>query len=566
MTARAYDEGGTSVALGPRLGRGGEGEVFLLAGDETRAAKILYPTRRIRNNHEKIKRMVERPPTGAYETIAGFPVLTWPRAILYSSPNRRSLDTFLGYTMERIQPRDFVPIFEITSAGRRGGIGGTPVTWDRLVLLALRLCHVVRTLHRFGYAIGDLNDRNVLVSRRFTPLLMDTDSFQVPKPLGGHYPSIVGDQMYWAPELLDVDLARYSGDRVTGDRFALGVLLFQLFMNGNRPYQSRGARVDRLDSLAEKTRAGHFPWASPKRGVLEPPAAAPAYRSLPPPIRYRFEETFVAGHHKPRKRPTVDEWYETLLRIRDAGYKTCAKQARHVFGKDAGACPWCADSNNPFTPSRRPPPTAERSTMRRAPPPRGGKPPRRPAIVAHRAMPSRRSPYLPRRAPPPPSAPPETPRAARTDPPLSDHPSARALWMVALLAAFLVPTWWLRELPQSVEKMATTAAVTIMTGFGAGVAASWRLARTPRGKAYAAGASFLLASLLTALLAGTGHWEWLDYTTGAASFAMGLFAFLMLERRRVGAFRPSPKGLVHGAMGLPPAYLPVAALWLWVRL
>src|ERR1044072_4871004 len=140
----------------------------------------------------KLEAMVAAPPAGAYDAVDGFPVLTWPMAVLHSRADRQGEGTFLGYAMARIQPKDFVPFSTLVSEARRRGLGGNPLTWDRMVLLGLRLAHVVRTLHRFGYAVGDLNDRNVLVSRRLTPLLMDTDSFQVPRPgRRGHLPSVV---------------------------------------------------------------------------------------------------------------------------------------------------------------------------------------------------------------------------------------------------------------------------------------------------------------------------------------------------------------------------------------
>lgn len=365
--ATLRDGQGNRVALGPRLGRGGEGEVFAVDGRPDLAAKVLSPARR-QGKAEKVQAMVANPPSGAYDLIEGLPVLTWPRALLDDGSG------FAGYTMTKIRPGDFVPFYQLTTAARRKDLGGSPITFDRLVLLGMRLCHVVRTLHRFGYAVGDLNDRNVLVSRRLTPLLMDTDSFQVPRGGRGHYACLVGDALYWPPELLDVDLARHPGSRESSDRYALGVLLFQLFMDGLRPYQSRGSAVERLESLADKTRAGHYPWASPRRGVLEPPAGAPDYRALPKPLRAAFERCFVDGHRKPNKRPSADDWYAAMARVRDNGFQACPRTARHVYATGEQSCPWCADPNDPFD---APGPAA--------PPPRPAPP--KPIVMRHVAAP-----------------------------------------------------------------------------------------------------------------------------------------------------------------------------------
>ncbi|MEA3165906.1 MAG: hypothetical protein QOJ26_775, partial [Thermoplasmata archaeon] len=537
-----YDGSGQKFVVGARLGRGGEGEVFEIPGQPTVVAKILYPAGRTRAKLEKVQAMLAKPPAGAYEALEGLPVLTWPRGLLHSKPAGQGPATFVGYAMTRIAPRDFVPFYQLTSAARRKGLGGPPITWDRLVLLGMRLCHVVRTLHRFGYAVGDLNDRNVLVSRRLTPLLMDTDSFQVPKPSGwpgGHFPSIVGDQQYWAPELLSVDLATYKGDREPGDRFALGVLLFQLFMNGLRPYQARGSQVDGLETLAEKTKAGRYPWAAPKRGLLEPPTSAPDYRALPKPIRQTFERCFVDGHHHPGKRPSADDWYAALAKVKDAGFQPCRVEARHIYGADLRACPWCADANDPFDPA----PKAGRAPRPTVPPVRAraqggvvrgsGKAKRKPASAPQQAL----------AAPPPvvqpagkgrgqlkaPATPATAPRATRTKaqakaparpatkarttrrgtPALADRLPVRGLWVGGLTLAFASPTAFLASMPLGFEQKVTMAVATVLLVGLAGLAATLRWLHGRRPRLVAAWLWLTAATAATLALVGTGRWGWL---------------------------------------------------------
>lgn len=576
------DGQGRPVALGARLGRGGEGEVFEVRGLPQLAAKVVHAPRQRQGKAEKVKAMVERPPAGAYETIEGFPVLTWPRAALHARDGGAG-PTFVGYTMTRVTPRDFVPFFQLTTAARRKDLGGVPITWDRLVLLALRLCHVVRTLHRFGYAIGDLNDRNVLVSRRLTPLLMDTDSFQVPRPGhrgAGHFPSVVGDQLYWPPELLDTDLATYAGSRVGGDRYALGVLLFQLFMDGLRPYQSRGSAVDGLDSLLDKTRAGHYPWTASKPGVLEPPAGAPNYAALPRPIRTAFERCFVAGHAHPGRRPSADEWYDALTKVHAAGFQNCAVEARHVYGRDQGACPWCLDPNDPFDPAprpaRRPSPAAAPTvvkTLRRA----GGKARRRPTSAPLRPAAAR-----PRRpkalAGAVPSAtlaaqPATVKRAARSKPAkrrpaprktrMASRWPARAAWLAALFVLLASPAVALAQTPSGEEKRIVTSAATILLVAALGTAASLRWAAAWPARLASAWLWLTAATAATLALGAVGRWEWLAVATGAACLLAGAAVFVVLERRDGNGFRPTRPGLLHGAVAVPLAYLPVVVLWLW---
>lgn len=343
---RLHDSDGTPLRLGTPLGRGGEGTVYALEGAPQLAAKVLHAPARRRDLHEKLRAMIRQPPPGARDRVWGFPILTWPGRILYDDPRARS---FAGYTMPRIEPRDFLPLYQILSSERRRRIGA-PLAWDHLVLLGLRITHVVRTLHRFRYAVGDLNDRNLLVSRRLTPLFLDTDSFQVPRGWFGHYACRVGDRLYWPPELLGTDLATYTGTREGADSYALAVVLFQLFLDGMRPHQARGRIAELHETLEAKTLAGLYPWDQPRRGRLEPPRGAPRYDLLPERLRQGFERAFVKGHDRPRARPTADEWHRTLRGILEEGFQTCPRRPLHHYSERLTRCPWCQDRNDPFRP------------------------------------------------------------------------------------------------------------------------------------------------------------------------------------------------------------------------
>ncbi len=440
------DGSGRAVALGERLGRGGEGEVFAVEGAPTLVAKVLDARHRA-GKAAKLQAMLARPPAGANDLVEGLPVLTWPRGLLLDGRD------LVGYTMARVRPTDFVPLHQVTSAARRHGLGGGALSWDKLVLLGLRLAHVVTTLHRFGYAVGDLNDRNVLVSRRLTPLLMDTDSFQVPDGRRVH-PCTVGDALVWPPELLDVDLARRPVDRTASDDYALAALLFQLFMAGARPYQSRGSAVAGLETLQAKTRAGHYPWDRPRRGVLEPPAGAPSYAGLPKAVRAAFERAFVAGHRKPNKRPTAQDWVSVLSAVRAAGYQTCRREARHVFGANEAGCPWCADPNDPFTPRKaivRVTPKVRRQTPVARVRPKAAPQLMLAPIVARPPLSPSPPMRRPRASPPRPAAKPQktrqTPKrrgrsgSAAACRSTRNRWPAKARWMAALTSA-LVVAWW----------------------------------------------------------------------------------------------------------------------------
>lgn len=576
-----FDGNGQPVTLGNLLGRGGEGEVYAVASQPQMAAKILHPARR-GGKHDKVRAMVARPPNGAYGDVEGLPVLTWPVAPLYADHRRRDGSTFVGYTMRRIAPRDFVPLYQLTASRRRNALGGTTLTWDRLVVLAMRLAHVVRTLHAFGYAVGDLNDRNVLVSRKLTPLLMDTDSFQVPDGRGGHHPSRVGDQLYWPPDLLDVDLTRHKESREGGDRYALAVLLFQLFMDGLRPYQSRGRLVQNLDSLVDKTRAGHYPWKDPRPGELEPPAGAPPYAALPSNLRVLFERAFVAGHHKPKRRPSADDWHAALQQAYAAGFRTCTRDARHVHAAELRGCPWCGPGGDPFgppVPARRQPQPA--ATPKPATAGRKAQATRSLSVAKRSKSGGRKAP--PQWQPPPaqPTPPAPAPRQAiqrpaqqglpRGSPTASAgttsnaHPSGRRVAFLLAVAALLVlPASSLILAPPSVAKHAVVAGCTTVLGTAVGSAATvpWLRSRTARWcAAWIAFGLALAGSLIAALLRG---WTPLTWTAAAACVGAGLAALVLLQRRAGEHFHPTRRGVQHAAVAVGIAAAAPVLHWIWV--
>ena len=64
-------------------------------------------------------------------------------------------------------------------------------SWAFLVRTARNLAAAFDVVHRHGHVIGDVNQGNVVVSRKATVRLIDCDSFQVTH-LGHTYPCRVG--------------------------------------------------------------------------------------------------------------------------------------------------------------------------------------------------------------------------------------------------------------------------------------------------------------------------------------------------------------------------------------
>jgi serine/threonine protein kinase len=187
------------------------------------------------------------------------------------------------------------------------------------------LAAAVGSLHAKEYVVGDLNESNVLVTSSALVTLIDVDSFQVTARPAGQPPRVyrcpVGKVEYTAPELQGKDFA--SIDRsAEHDRFALGVLIFQLLMDGNHPFRGRWLPAGAPPELPAKIASGYFPYRKQRRGKIVPPLGAPPLEALHPGVAKLIRRCFVDGHKDPRRRPTAEEWRDALERAAAAGVRS----------------------------------------------------------------------------------------------------------------------------------------------------------------------------------------------------------------------------------------------------
>src|SRR5438445_13298846 len=87
-----HDSRNRPIVLGRKIGGGGEGDVYLVAGQPGFVAKIYAkPTRDV---GEKLARMIDHPPSGRRDA-GGHVNLAWPSELLYDSPRRAACVGFL---------------------------------------------------------------------------------------------------------------------------------------------------------------------------------------------------------------------------------------------------------------------------------------------------------------------------------------------------------------------------------------------------------------------------------------------------------------------------------------
>lgn len=322
------------INLTAELGKGGEARIFHVAQQPHQVAKIYYqPTA---SQEAKLRAMLANPPA----QTTGHPAIAWPTELLYHQ------DQFVGFLMPKVTGSE--PIFNLYNPARRRQ-QQTTFTWRALHRVALNLTTVVKAIHATGHIVGDLNESNILVNAQALVTLVDTDSFQIADEQGRRHRCAVGKPEYTSPELQGVSF-RTIDQQAPHDYFSLGVLIFQLLMEGYHPFAgvlTSPMSVGRADLYCIKQ--GLFPYANKplpdqpghQSPLVSPPPSAPPFEVLHPAIQAAFIRCFVNGHQSPTTRPTTSEW-QNVLNQAEQNLIVCPQKPHHIHGNHSPACPWCA--------------------------------------------------------------------------------------------------------------------------------------------------------------------------------------------------------------------------------
>jgi DNA-binding helix-hairpin-helix protein with protein kinase domain len=317
------DGSGQRIRLGREVARGGEGAVFDVQGDPALVAKLyLRPL-----TEEKRKKLV-------WMAANASPALSahtaWPQATLHRSPGLPPV----GFLMRRIA--DYKPVHLLYSPATRAN-EFPDRDWGFLLTVASNIACAFEEVHSAGHVVGDVNERNVLVSPASgTARLIDCDSFQI---RSGQmvYPCEVGVARFTPPELQNRHLRVQRSPHHDG--FGLAVLVFHLVYLGRHPFD--GVYLGEGEMTSERAIA-EFRFAygrdAAARQIRPPPIHLP-FRAAPAQLTDLFERAFsragVAGG-----RPSAAEW---SLALRSAAHslRQCGADRQHVFSTDLSGCPWC---------------------------------------------------------------------------------------------------------------------------------------------------------------------------------------------------------------------------------
>jgi DNA-binding helix-hairpin-helix protein with protein kinase domain len=313
------------VHLGAEVGRGGEGSVYQVLGDETLVAKIYHKRPMPADQVAKLQAMSARWNT-ALEAISA-----WPRSLLYDPSSRMPW----GILMSRMAgARALHELYGTTH--RRHYF--PDVGWHHLLLAARNTAAAFQTLGNSGVIVGDVNQGNLLVDEKMCVRLIDCDSFQFTDG-DRTFNCPVGTPHFTPPELQNVRLREVSRTQ-NHDRFGMAVLIFHLLFVGRHPFAGRYRGP--TDMPIEKAIAERrFAFSrNTAETLMEPPPASLVLDEVSPAVADLFERAFRYTEGSGSERPSPVEWVEQLdAMIRQR--KTCQFDSVHVYYGPVGDCPWC---------------------------------------------------------------------------------------------------------------------------------------------------------------------------------------------------------------------------------
>jgi DNA-binding helix-hairpin-helix protein with protein kinase domain/Tfp pilus assembly protein PilF len=307
------------VRLGRRIGTGAEGEVYEIQDNRDLVAKVYHEP----PPKEKAEKLVSLSRLGNERL---FNLSAWPVSELRDAPDGE----VVGFVMKKISQAEEVHALH----SPKSRLQKFPeASWAFLIYVAANIARAVATVHEHGLVIGDLNPKNILVTRKATVYLLDVDSFQVSAD-GKTYRCDGGFPEYTPPELQgvafrDVDREQWH------DCFGVAVVIFQLLFMGRHPFSGRylGAEEMPLERAISEYRFAYGA-DSEARKMRQPPGTL-ALDSMPPPLVDLFRRAFLTAD-----RPRPREWIEHLDALAKA-LKKCELHSGHYYYRELRDCPWC---------------------------------------------------------------------------------------------------------------------------------------------------------------------------------------------------------------------------------
>ncbi|AUG76301.1 hypothetical protein CFP65_1402 [Kitasatospora sp. MMS16-BH015] len=330
MTVLAED--GRCWRLTEEVGRGGEGQVYAVAGQPELVAKIVPHPIDGPQHRRRIERLVghRRQPRTTRLLDGSLGTVAWP--LLAVRTRRGELG---GYLMTNLRPR-YRPLDHLLDAGARAE-HFPAADWATALRAAARLAALLALAHEAEYLLGDLKPDNVWVDAEGYVALSDLDSWQF-TDREELFASRMRSPGYTAPERITDPEGPLTA---AADDFVLAVLVHQLLLADLHPFHGTPADGGPYHSKDDNLLHGRCHLTDP-RSLLRPAQLPPA-DLLPGAVRDRLRAAFgPTGRADPQSRPTAADWAGALAaELAPERLWRCPANRRHVYTAERAWCPWC---------------------------------------------------------------------------------------------------------------------------------------------------------------------------------------------------------------------------------
>jgi len=325
------DDKGRPIELGPKLGAGGEGAVYQVANAADRVVKIYHKP----PSPEQMQKLRAMTQTANEKLLT---LSTWPISLVTVN-----VGPPVGFIMPKLRP-NYKEVLQLYSPANRKK-SFPQADYSFVVHAAMNIAAVFDAIHSAGHVVGDVNQKNILISDQAVAMLIDCDSFQIKSGDGKIFPCAVGVAEFTPPELQHKQL-REEVRTFNHDNFGLAVLIFELLFLGRHPFAGKYLGTDDPPDLEQAIGRHMFPY---KRERSDPALLVPQALYVPPPlsvpvnifpdnIMAMFEKAFCGDGSE--LRPEAEEWRITLKKFKDS-LILCPDDPLHKYPGSCARCPWC---------------------------------------------------------------------------------------------------------------------------------------------------------------------------------------------------------------------------------
>jgi DNA-binding helix-hairpin-helix protein with protein kinase domain len=310
--------------LGSLIGKGGEGNVYLVKNDNSIVLKLYNEKQNIDKLH-KLKHMIHINNQKLQACAA------WPIDLIVEN------NEVIGFTMKII--KDAYPLHSLFSPMDRKKLFPDK-GYNFLVHVSRNISVAFNLLHSFGIVVGDVNEGNILVDRYGVINFIDCDSFQI-KNSGLVYFCLVGVPRYTPPEILTLGTFENVERTVNTDVFSMSILIFQLLFLGRHPFSGINLTNTEIDEENAIRNNYFFFSLNKKNQKIKPPLNSLTLDEFPSYLSELFHDTFENN----QIRPDSKEWIVKLdLFLKNL--KKCTNSNLHYFSENSIVCPWCRFKEN----------------------------------------------------------------------------------------------------------------------------------------------------------------------------------------------------------------------------